>query len=68
MSRIFDFKTHWNASSVELQNLGNLFVDALIASGEYTEEQAIRMVSDFQNESFEHGVSEEAFNNCGEDA
>jgi hypothetical protein len=58
----FRFKTYWDSDTKILKYLGTEFVKALIASGK-TEQEAVDMVNQFQNESFQQGEYEEAYNN-----
>lgn len=56
------FRTYWNSDEQILKDLGTEFVKALIVSGK-TEQEAVDMVNKFQQESFQQGGHDEAYNN-----
>ena len=64
----FDFKSFWDSDrTAEQLAIAKEMVRGLIAIG-YSEQHAKHTVEAFQQQAFEDGEQEEAFNSCGEDA
>ena len=63
-----DFKTFWDSdSTAEQLAIAKELVRGLMTIG-YSEPHAKYTVEAFQQQAFEDGEQEEAFNSCGEDA